>query len=278
MPLINAASLQSLSRAYPGAPTLLRHALIDHPLLDYPALAEAARTLPKEHVERRVAHAVNGGDFAHDGQGTDDVAALIETMRVDGNWIMLRFVEQLPAYRNLLTRLMEAIALAVTPATGAAHNIKGFIFISAPGTLTPFHFDCEHNILFQIRGDKQFATYAPTAPWLPLERHEAYFGAGDNMLPWQDSFASDARLHPLTPGDALFVPYASPHWVKAGSSPSISLSMTWQCDWSHVAADAMLANPLLRRFGAAMDRAPQWPSRPLWRAWCGRAARRAGLA
>ncbi|WP_033074180.1 cupin-like domain-containing protein [Sphingopyxis sp. MWB1] len=278
MPLIADSSLQSLSHAYPAAPALLHHSLEGHPLLDYPALAEAARALPQSHVERRVADAVNGGDFAHDSASGQDAATLLETMQVDGNWIMLRCVEQLPAYRKLLEELIAVIAPAISPATGTARNIKGFVFISAPGTLTPFHFDCEHNILFQVRGDKQFATYPPAPPWLPLDRHEAYFAAGDNMLPWQEDYLGDARVHSLTAGDALFVPYASPHWVKAGSTPSISLSMTWQCDWSHIAADAMLANPLLRRIGAGMDRAPAWPARPRWRAWCGRVARRAGLA
>lgn len=276
MSSIASSGLAALARAYPTAPAVLGHDLAEHPLLSFAALAAAARALPPHHVERRIGNAKNGGDFAHDEKG-DDVAAMIEAVQMDGNWVMLRFVEQLPAYRALLDSLIDAIAPVTEPVTGKPRNIKGFIFISAPGTLTPFHFDCEHNILFQIRGDKQFATYPAAPPWLPLESREAYHGAGDNMLPWREDFTADARIAPLAPGDALFVPYAAPHWVKAGSSPSISLSMTWQCEWSDIAADAMLANPLLRRFGCGLSEPPIWPSRPVWRAWCGRAARKVGL-
>ncbi|MDZ3832291.1 MAG: transcription factor jumonji, JmjC [Sphingopyxis sp.] len=277
MSYVSPSGLQAFSSAYPAAPAMLRHELVDHPLLSFAALAQAARELPPQHVERRIADAVNGGDFAMDGQAGDDVAMAVESMQIDGNWIMLRFVEQLPAYRALLDTLMAAIAPAIAPVTGTGSAVKGFIFISAPGTLTPFHFDCEYNILFQIAGDKQFATYPPTPPWLTLDRREAYHGAGDNMLPWDDGFETAATIHPLSPGDALFVPYAAPHWVKAGSTPSISLSMTWQCEWSREAADAVQVNPLLRRVGLAAAEPPLWPASPGWRALCGRAARKVGL-
>src|SRR3546814_10422502 len=60
------ADLDSLSGAYPLAPAVLRHGLADHPLLTLSALADAASEMPAEHVERRIADAVNGGDFAMD--------------------------------------------------------------------------------------------------------------------------------------------------------------------------------------------------------------------
>ena len=31
---------------------------------------------------------------------------------------------------------------------------QGFIFVSSPNSVTPYHFDPEHNILLQIRGSK----------------------------------------------------------------------------------------------------------------------------
>src|SRR3546814_20220723 len=58
------ADLDSLSGAYPLAPAVLRHGLADHPLLTLSALADAASEMPAEHVERRIADAVNAGDFA----------------------------------------------------------------------------------------------------------------------------------------------------------------------------------------------------------------------
>lgn len=251
---------------------ILRHELAHHPLLSLSALADAVHELPAEHVERRVANAANGGDFAMDSPNDGTVADSIRSIGTSGNWIMLRFVEQLPRYRDLLQGLMAELDPAIDPLTGPSLSLKGFIFISAPGTLTPFHFDAEYNILFQIAGDKDFATYPPALPFLPLDRREAYHRAGENMLPWQDEYEAQALVHHLTPGDALYVPYASPHWVRAGAAPTVSLSMTWQNDWSLAAGEALTVNPVLRRFGLPAD-PPVWPKKPVWRALGCRAAR-----
>lgn len=277
MRFVPPASLDSFASAYPCAPALLRHDLMGHRLLTIEALARAALDLPPAFVERRVGNAPNGGDFAMDRSDDADVASVIRSIGTSGNWIMLRFIEQLPAYRDLLETLMDDIGGAILPATGAGTTLRGFVFISAPGTHTPFHFDCEYNILFQIAGDKQFATYPSAAPWLPADIHEAYYRGGDNLLPWEDRYAGDAMVHALSPGDALYVPYAAPHWVRAGTTPSISLSMTWQSTWSEALGDAMQVNPLLRRWGLPTGAMPAWPrAAPLRTLGC-RLARKAGL-
>jgi hypothetical protein len=97
------------------------------------------------------------------------------------------------------------------------------------------------------------------------------------MLPWRDEFEAEADIHHLRPGDAVFVPHASPHWVKVGAQPSISLSITWQSQWSLATGDAMSLNPLLRRCGLPAGKAPQWPATPKLRALGYRLARKMGL-
>lgn len=276
MTFVAPSSLDGLSRAYPMSSAMLRHDLAPHPLLSLPALADAARELPPQHIERRIAGAANGGDFAMIGADDSATADIIPSIETSGSWIMLRFVEQLPRYRDLLHGLIAELAPTIAPLTGPPQSLKGFVFISAPDTLTPFHFDAEYNILFQIAGDKDFVTYPPEPPFLSRDQREAYHRAGENMLPWQEGFDTRGAAHHLTPGDALYVPYAAPHWVRAGSSPSVSLSMTWQCDWSAAAADALVVNPLLRRLGLPAG-IPEWPQQPRWRALGCRAARRVGL-
>lgn len=268
------SSLGSFARAYPLSPAIVQHELAQHPLLSLSALANAARELPAEHVERRIAHASNGSEFAMDRTGDGDVADAIKSIATGCNWIMLRFIEQLPRYRDLLQSLIAEFGPAIDSRTGPSRSLKGFIFISAPGTLTPFHFDAEYNILFQIAGEKDFATYPPELPFLPLERREAHHGAGDNMLPWQNGYEAQATVHHLTPGDALYVPYAAPHWVRAGAEPTVSFSLTWQNDWSLAAADALTVNPMLRRFGLPAGNLPVWPKRSTCRTLLCRVARR----
>src|SRR3546814_5354575 len=75
-----ASELDRLSGAYPLAPAVLRHGLVDHPLLTLSALAEAADELPAEHVERRIADAVNGGEFAMDAAAGTPIADTIRAI------------------------------------------------------------------------------------------------------------------------------------------------------------------------------------------------------
>lgn len=276
MSLIDPTSLPHLGERYPRRPGRLRHHLAAEGLLGYDALAKAARALPRQHVERRVHNASNGEAF----RVLDSDAHLANAIAAGGassGWIMLRCIEQLPAYRALLERLLGEIAPVIGAATQAVHDIKGFVFICAPGAHTPFHFDTEYSIMFQLAGDKMLAAYPPAPPFLDLERREAYHRTGQNMLEWKHHYASLGEQHMLARGDALFVPYAAPHWIHAGYKPSISLSVTWQCRKSRAIADALSLNPLLRRVGLpAYDPVVQ-PSAPLLRAAVSRAAQRIGL-
>ncbi len=276
MSLIDPASLPLLADSYPLRAGVLRHRLVAEPLLGHAALAAAARELPPAQVERRVHDAADGAGFRHHVNG-GDAAAAIASGGDDAAWIMLRGIEQLPAYRALLHRLLAELAPVIAPATGPVRDVKGFVFVSAPGTHTPFHFDAEYNILFQIAGTKVFATCPPAPPFLDLARREAYHLAGENMLAWQPDYAAAEDRHHLTPGDALFVPFAAPHRVLAGDAPSVSLSVTWQSRASRAEAEALALNPVLRRWGLPAHDPSAARGAPWLRAAASRIGQRIGL-
>jgi hypothetical protein len=271
MSLIDPASLSLFADCYPQRAGMLPHRLVAEPLLGHAALAAAARELPAALVERRVHDAADGAGFRHREDGRDPAAAIADGGD-DAAWIMLRGIERLPAYRALLDRLLAELAPVIAPATGPVRDIKGFVFVSAPGTHTPFHFDAEYNILFQIAGTKVFSTCSPVPPFLDLAQREAYHLAGENMLAWEPGFAAAEQQHHLNPGDAVFVPFAAPHRVLAGDAPSVSLSVTWQSRASRAQADALALNPVLRRWGLpAHD-----PAAARGAPWLRAAARRVG--
>lgn len=274
MPLLATEAVDRLASAYPHSPIRLRHNLVDEPLLSLAELAAASAELDPEMVERRVHDAGNGEAFTLIGHG--EAAGELSGTGPADQWIMLRLVERLPRYRALLESIIAELGSAITGGTGAPRDIKGFIFVSAPHTHTPFHFDAEFNILFQIAGSKTFATYPPRPPFVELAQRETYHRNGDNMLGWEPEYAGAATLHALEPGDAVFVPHAAPHWVKVGDEPSISLSLTWQNAWSHSVADALALNPLLRRLGLPVTDPAQIRRAPRLRAVAGKIAQKAG--
>ncbi|WP_169829139.1 cupin-like domain-containing protein [Tsuneonella mangrovi] len=269
--------LTGLAESFPLRPHRLRHALVDHPLLTRAALAEAAMRMDPTLVECRRADNRNGEEFAFADRLDGGAAAVIREIETAGRWVMLRFAEQLPEYAALMREVLDALDPVTRPVLGEVLTPHVFIFVSGPGTLTPFHFDPEFNVLFQVAGEKVFAAYEPRAPWLSPQASEKYHATGDNMLEWREEFAEQGQHERLLPGDALFVPYRSPHWVTVGDEASISISITWRSASSYAQDDAFRLNRWLRGFGLSPPTPPAQPASPRLRALAWHALKRLGV-
>lgn len=244
------AALDTLAAAYPEQSVKLTHDLADHPLLRIDALADLAERMRPVDVEYNKADLPIGVDPADtEGNGLS-IGDTIRSIEKNGSWMVLKFVEQDPTYRDLLHDTLAALEPVVGPATGAMLKREGFIFISSPGSVTPFHFDPEHNVLLQIRGQKVMNVFpAGEAALAAPEQHEHFHAGGHRNLPWHDDFAAHGTAMSLTPGEAIYVPVKAPHWVKNGDTPSVSLSITWRSEWSFHEEYAHGLNRMLRGVG-----------------------------
>lgn len=240
----------ALSGRYPHEPARLRHRLLDDPRFTLEALVGLAARLPAASIE------YNAGDIPIDqdadktpsnGLSVEETIRRIETCR---SWMVLKNVEQDPAYAAALEECLADIAPSATPATGRMEKKLGFIFISSAGAVTPFHMDPEHNILMQIRGSKSFSVYPADKGIVSDEDHELYHaGLHHRNLGHRPEFDALRQTHELEPGDALYVPVKAPHWVKVGPEPSVSFSITWRSRASLDEAALRLANRALRARG-----------------------------
>src|SRR5262249_42459656 len=123
-----------------------------------------------------------------------------------GSWMVLKRVDQDPAYAELLEGCLgEIAARGLVP---PMRRREGFVFLSSPGAVTPFHIDPEHNFLLQIRGTKTVHMWDPAdrfvLPEEELERFHAEFV--HRNLPWRDVFQTTAFVLPLAPGQGLHFP------------------------------------------------------------------------
>ena len=73
-------------------------------------------------------------------------------------------------------------------------QLEAYIFISSPGSVTPFHFDDEHNFLLQVRGSKTMHMWDARDPnvvtYQALER--AYNGSPRN-IPYKEELAAQGK-------------------------------------------------------------------------------------
>jgi hypothetical protein len=207
------------------------HQLLGHPLLTRDALAALATRLPETSMEYNLDTLPVGLDPDVTPANGLSAAETIRSIDENQSWIVLKNIERDPAYGAygaLLDSVLAELAPLVTPKTGPMVRREAFLFLSSPGSVTPFHMDPEHNILLQIEGRKVMNLFPAGDPVLVLPTQSEAFHAGGHRNPaWDEAFRDRMDPVTLTPGDAVLVPVKAPHFVQNGDRVSISLSITW---------------------------------------------------
>lgn len=246
------------------APFRFAHDLCGHPLLSLPALAELAARLPGDRVEYNSGRlqpnqdpdATPGIDLA-----PDEVVRRIETC---GAWMVLRNVEQVPAYRTLLENTLDRLARRFGHAGRLAagmEEVEGFIFVASAGSVTPFHADYEENLFLHLAGPKTFHLFDNRDRSFVSEADLETFPGKHRNLAYDDSFYARGQHHQMHPGEGLYVPYAWPHWVETGDRFAVSIAVTWKTRAVRRRNALLFMNAVLRRLGwpqPAPDRRPMW--------------------
>ena len=216
--------------------------------------------LPQRSVE------YNRGDLpvGVDGKPSSNGLTIGETIRhiaTSNSWAVLKNIEQIPEYNALLMGLLEELRPMIEATTGTMLTPQGFIFISSPNAVTPYHFDPEHNILLQITGSKVMTQFPAGNPiYAPDEVHESYHLGGPRELPWSNDLLPGGTAFAIDPGEAVYVPVMAPHFVRNGSASSISLSITWRSEWSYAEAGSRCFNGLVRKLGVSPRAPGRWPA------------------
>ena len=227
-------------------PFLVRHRLCGHALFELPRLVELARKLPARQVEYNAGDVPVSLDPARtprNGLSAEETVRRIAECR---SWLVLKNVESDPQYRALLERCLDEVA-ALVP--GMSQQ-QGFIFVSSPGALTPYHMDPEQNFLLQVRGGKTMHVFDPHDREVLSEAEiERFFTGAHRNLVFREACRGRSRPFRLTPGLGVHVPVTAPHWVQNGEEVSVSFSITFQTPASARKAHAHRLNALLRRWG-----------------------------
>ena len=263
---------------YPETPHILRHHLASNQMLELESLASLAERLPAQTIE------YNRGDLPigvaeKPGATGLSIGETIRRIAQANSWAVLKNIEQDDLYNALLITLLEELRPEIEARTGAMLNPQGYIFISSPNAVTPYHFDPEHNLLMQVKGEKVMTQFpAGDARFVPDELHETYHWGGARELAWRDEFAEMGTEFAIGSGQAVYVPVMAPHFVRNGPASSISLSITWRSEWSYAEADARGLNRMLRARGLTPTAPGRWPQQNRAKAYTFRALRKLGLA
>jgi hypothetical protein len=237
----------SLRASLNTRPFTIAHRLNGHPLFELPRLIELACKLPENDVEFSSGNVPVEMDPSKTPRTGLSIAETLRRIDTCGAWMVLKWVERDPEYQALLNECLDEVMRSSEAVAPGMKRRSGFIFVSSPGSVTPFHFDQEYNFLLQIRGQKTVHVFPRSI--ISDEEVEARFAVSHRNLRFQESFQETAMTFGLQPGDGVHIPIAAPHWVQNGNGVSVSFSITFHTPASERRSSLHRLNSHIRRIG-----------------------------
>jgi hypothetical protein len=250
----------------------IHHNYHQHPLMQPERLAQLARSLMPNGQCRFIAPGTSqSSPFQHkadspDGLGIEEVFRRIEE---PGSWVALYHVETDLAYDRFLREALDTVKHLIDRQEGGVFKVNGFMFISAPPSVTPFHIDRENNFWLQIRGRKTINVWDPTDRETVSARDVEEFIVNRSLAGVKLQEEARARSHEFDtgPGEGVYFPSTSPHttrsdphWARPGDGISISIGIVFYTPVTRRRAYAHFVNRQLRRLGFE----PQLPGASSW--------------
>lgn len=240
--------------------------------MQLPALADLAKDLYKTNQCRFITPgSTQASPFFHEGKdptgrAIEDIFARIEE---PGSWVALYNVETHPVYRGFLDEVVSSVRPLVEPQEPGMFSVGGFIFISAPPSVTPFHIDRENNFWLQMHGRKTMNV------WDPTDRHVVSAEDRDDFIVYaslenvqlKEGFRERSQEFDVGPGDGVYFPSTSPHmtrsdpdWAAPGDGVSVSIGVVFYTEVTRRRAYVHALNLVLRRLGLS----PREPGQSEW--------------
>ena len=230
----------------------LQHELANHPLFTWDKLIELAHFLPTREVE------INAGDVpislpeGRDGKQGLSIEETLKRIAELKTWVGLKKISLHPEYRALMDSALDTLRPHIDPQFPGMYEREGFIFISSPHSVTPYHMDPEHNFLFHIMGKKTFTIFDKAdreiISEVDIENH--YSMDNRKMILKKEMESRGTRLE-LKPGQAIHVPINAPHHVCTHDEVCISLSVTFRTPRGDQRENVYRVNKKLRNAGIA---------------------------
>jgi hypothetical protein len=244
------ADPETFRASFNRRPFTIRHHLADNALFTLPKLVALAKSLPEEHVKYSSGDVPIGLGLYNGPQTGLSIEETVEQIEQRNSWMVLKWIENDPEYGALLNHCLDEIQYFSEPLDPGMCKREGFIFISSPGAVTPFHMDPEYNFLLQIRGRKTVHLFDGSDRSILSEEALETFSSHEHFhLNFKSEYEAKASVFELPPGVGLHFPVTAPHWVKNGPEVSISLSITFRTPASERRSIVYNVNSRLRRIG-----------------------------
>jgi len=228
-------------------PLAFRHSLNEHPALDRESIAQLAESLGEESVTCETAvKPLVYTDGAPEPGRAQRAAELIRMIDENESWLTLLNIEQHPRYRALIDEQLDGAARRYGTDPSELRRRMGFIFVSSPHGVTGAHFDIEHSLQLQLRGNRtvNFGEW-PDQATRDREVSRYWNGSYGKLTSMPTPVAEFA----VGPGVGMYIPPYTPHWLLNGDETSLSLTITFFTRDNESESLVQAFNERLRKLG-----------------------------
>ena len=185
---------------------------------------------------------VNREGYVDIGEGPP--SATIRDIERNGFRVSLRDIQQDPEYARLIGECLDEVETILGRREGGMRRRTGYLFITAPASNTPMHFDPEHSFLLQVRGVKHVSVAAFDDDSIRQRELDRYYDAAECDFAAMEEIAEDFRIDP---GVGVYLPSFVPHWVTTEAGISVSFSIPFYTEFSERAESVNRINRRLRK-------------------------------
>ena len=246
------ADASAFEKLFPRQPFRIRHRLVGDPRLTLEAILELVKAMPRDRIEYNSGKAAVSQDPTTTPLVDLSPEEVVKKIETAGAWMVLKRIEVHPTYKGLLDDALLSVARAQGVSSNAEagfSDIQGFLFVSSPGSTTPFHLDSEDNFFVQVHGNKDFNVYDNQDHSIATDDQIEHAITKHRNLKFEDRYEQQGMHNHLLPGEGVFVPYCWPHYVKTCDTYSISVAITWKTAAVKRRNDLFVVNGMLRDRG-----------------------------
>jgi hypothetical protein len=242
---------EQFRQLYNQQPFQFRHNLVDHPKMQLESLKALALRMDPSDVLHRHAKVPVNTDFDHAHENHSNGLTLKQTLdqlEACNGYVCINTPEKDAQFRPFVEEVLGEIRAQTEPIDPGLYWHATYVFISANGSVTPYHMDREMNFLMQMKGRKEVLLWDPLV-MTDVERERLMTDFHSARPQWREELRAKAQRYEIGPGDGVHHPFIAPHLVTNGPSLSISWAFTFRTRGSDRKGNVLKVNHYLRKLG-----------------------------
>lgn len=210
---------------YPDQPVEFVHEVHLDPRMSPAAIADLADRLPAEEVAYETATKPLVVPAEGPPRGAlERPGDVIRNLDNADAWLALLNAESDPDIADLMFGVLDQLQPGIMATQGKMRNRGAFFFVASPNSVTPAHIDIEYSLLLQFKGTKTVSFGRWESDAVRRSELNRYWEGSHGRI---EAMPEEMVSFRLSPGQGVYIPPCTPHWVTNGPNTSMSVTLAF---------------------------------------------------